>query len=255
MGNKIQNIAQQLDDAAFRAKATHQIAATFQINLDDAYAIQKISLNRRYERGEVSTGYKMGFTSRAKMEQMGVHNIIWGRLTNKMEIANGNTLQRADFIHPRVEPEIAFKIKKTIDKTIAFDAVHDYIAAIAPALEIIDSRYENFKFSLEDVVADNCSSAAYVLGDWLAFDTNIQNLNIEMRINENTVQTGNSNAILGNPLESLVEASKMMEKYQEVIPEGAIVLAGAATPAVYINEGDQIKAIFEGLGELGFEVM
>ncbi len=189
------------------------------------------------------------------MEQMGVHDIIWGRLTDAMEINEGATLTKANFIHPRVEPEIAFLIGKSLDDQITLENAIDYIEGIAGALEVIDSRYEKFKFSLEDVIADNCSSAAYVLGDWLPPTTPIQDMPIELVINGTITQSGNATAILGNPLASLVELSRMAIKHGISIKSGQVILAGAATSAVYVQVGDKIAGQFDGLGTVKLEVV
>ena len=254
MKQSIQDIANTLDHAAQHASSVEQISKTTALDLKGAYEVQALSLKNRYQRGEKLAGYKLGFTSRAKMEQMGVHDLIWGRLTDKMQIENGGTLLRENYIHPRVEPEIAFRIGKRIDTALRLNEVVGYIDAVAGALEIIDSRYENFKFSLEDVIADNCSSTAYVIGDWQAADTPVQDVQLHMNINGEQSQTGNSNAILGNPLESLVEISRILAEYGEAIEPGAVVLAGAATSAVYIHAGDQIEGVFDGLGHVKLTV-
>ncbi len=254
MKHTINQIAATLDEAALTAKATQQVSSSQEISLAESYEIQSHSIARRLERGESITGFKLGFTSKEKMVQMGVHDIIWGRLTDSMHIEQNGTLIRDQFIHPRTEPEIAFKIKKRIDKIISIEDIADYIEAVAGALEIIDSRYENFKFSLEDVIADNCSSSGYVLGEWLPPSTSVQDLSISLIINDKEVQSGNSNAILGNPLESLVEISKMMVQYNEVLEAGSIILAGAATAAVHIHKEDKIEAHFKNLGIVKFNV-
>jgi 2-oxo-3-hexenedioate decarboxylase len=250
----LEQIAEQLDSAAHKAAATSQISLETDISLQDAYDIQKLSINRRLERGESMTGYKLGFTSRAKMEQMGVHDIIWGRLTDGMQYYYNGALSADTFIHPRAEPEIAFKLKWDIDKLISIEDVPEYIEAVAGAIEIIDSRYENFKFSLEDVVADNCSSSGYVVGRWMDPKTRVDDLGIKFLVNGKEVNTGNTNAILGNPIESLVELSKMAVKYNQKIEAGSIILAGAATAAQYIHSGDQIEAQFDNLGSVKINV-
>jgi len=254
MKRSIQEIGIILDRAAHSATVTQQISLSQQIDLKEAYDIQEASIGHRFERGENLTGYKLGFTSKAKMDQMGVHDLIWGRLTDKMHYQNGASLNSKHFIHPRVEPEVAFLIGKTIDRTLDLDQAKDYLDGVAPALEVIDSRYENFKFSLEDVIADNCSSAAYVIGEWHPPSTDVGDLDINLSINKELVQSGNSNAILDNPLESLVAISRILsEQGMEIIP-GMVVLAGAATPAYFIHPGDQIKGTFEGLGEVSLNV-
>lgn len=246
--------AADLDTAAHTATATTQLSDHNPVDLADAYAIQALSIDRRVDRGERIIGYKLGFTSKAKMEQMGVHDIIWGRLTDKMEIISGGVLRRDQFIHPRVEPEIAFRVSRRIEGAISLEEVFDYIDGVTCSLEVIDSRYENFKFSLEDVVADNCSSSAFVLGKWLPVETSVQNLAIAMNINGEEVQTGNSAAILGNPLDSLVQLSRMMERYDAAIEVGDVVLAGAATSAIALKLGDRVEGQFEELGTVNFTV-
>ena len=159
-------IAKSLDRAAFNAKAIDQISNQFDFTEDEAYEIQKLAIEERLARGEKFVGLKLGFTSYAKMEQMGVHDMIWGRLTDSMWLKNGETLFMDQFIHPRAEPEIAFLLKKDLNHEISLEEIPEYISACAPAIEIIDSRFANFKFSLEDVIADNCSSSSFVIGAW-----------------------------------------------------------------------------------------
>jgi 2-oxo-3-hexenedioate decarboxylase len=141
----IKGLAQRVDDAARYAKEIPQLSE--QITLDDAYAIQKQSLARRYERGERQIGIKMGFTSRAKMVQMGVHDMIWGRLTDAMIVEDGGQTSFKKYVHPRVEPEIAFLLKDELVGTITPMQALSAVEAVAPAVELIDSRYQAFVFA------------------------------------------------------------------------------------------------------------
>ncbi|MCL4146895.1 UNVERIFIED_CONTAM: hypothetical protein GTU68_005633 [Idotea baltica] len=247
-------IAEILDSAAFKAKATSQLSHQQSMNLEEAYAIQSISMSRRYRRGEKWVGLKMGFTSKAKMEQMGIHDLIWGRLTDKMHIKDGAQLKLSSHIHPRAEPEIAFLLNDIKLEQLNVETVKSKVKAVTIAIEVIDSRYENFKFSLEDVIADNCSSAGYALGKWLPVSTNIQDVKISLSINDEIVQAGNSNAILGNPWESLVAAVRLAKENGESLGEDSIILAGAATPAVYLKLNDEVSATANGLGAVSFSV-
>ena len=111
--NRIEEWAALLDAAAVAARETDQIDPDGRLALGDAYAIQKASIDRRVARGERRVGVKMGFTSRAKMAQMGLSDVIWGRLTSSMLIEEGGSVSMARFIHPRVEPEIAFVLRLT----------------------------------------------------------------------------------------------------------------------------------------------
>lgn len=244
----LKNVAQQLDRAASSATATAQISVTETFSEEDAYTIQQLSLEERYLRGESFVGLKLGFTSFAKMEQMGVHDMIWGRLTNSMWYKDGSTLPMDQFIHPRAEPEIAFLLKKDIDREISLEEIPEYILACAPAIEIIDSRYENFKFSLEDVVADNCSSAAFVLGAWQPLPETLNDLDISLLFDKDIKESDSSNAILDNPYLSVCNASRLAAKYNQPLQTGDILLAGAATPAVFIEQGKKVTAKVASLG-------
>lgn len=247
-------LAETLDTAALTASSVSQLSENQSFKLDEAYAIQSISIMRRYIRGERRVGLKLGFTSKAKMEQMGVHDMIWGRLTDEMYYSDGEELQKSAYIHPRAEPEIAFSVSKKIDETVTLENALDYIEGVSVAIEIIDSRYQNFKFSLEDVVADNCSSAGFVHGEWMPADTKIQDIAMSLCVDGKPVQEGNSNAILGNPLESFVAAARLAKENGEILGKGDIILAGAATPAVYIEAGQKIEARAEGLGKVSLNV-
>ena len=247
-------IGKQLDIAALEKEAIAQISLSKSITVDEAYTIQYENIQRRVNRGEQIIGIKMGFTSKAKMEQMGVHDMIWGRLTDDMHYLNGDKLDIAKFIHPRAEPELCFLVSKTIDREISIDEVGDFIEAVAPAIEIIDSRYKNFKFSLEDVIADNCSSSAFVVGNWESLSRDIRNLEVELLFDGETVQKGNTIDILGDPYASIVAASRLTHQYGFDIIEGSYIMAGAATPASYIKSGVHLLASVKGLGEVDLNV-
>ncbi|MAP93504.1 MAG: 4-oxalocrotonate decarboxylase [Ponticaulis sp.] len=252
MTNDLQDIAATLDNAMFSATATPQLGGT--LSLDDAYAIQAMSFDRRLERGEVRVGMKMGFTSRAKMVQMGVDEMIWGRLTDKMLVEEGGSISKADYVHPRCEPEIAFLLKKPLAGRVTALQAQTAIEAIAPAIEVIDSRYENFKFSLTDVVADNSSSSGVVIGAWNSVPDDISNLGMVLSQNGKAVEIGSSAAILGHPIRSLIAASRLVEERGEVLEAGSIVLAGGATAAIALSAGDKVKLDVEQLGRVNFSV-
>src|SRR5262245_27910314 len=120
----------------------------------DGYAVQTKLIQLRLGRGERLVGYKMGLTSKAKMAQVGVNEVIFGRLTDAMRVRDGGTVDIGQFIHPRVEPEVAFRV------------VNHRVEKVAAVLELIDSRYQDFQFTLPDVVADNTSAGAFVIGPW-----------------------------------------------------------------------------------------
>jgi len=252
--NSSQTIAEYasiLDSAARNAKEISQFDA---FDVETAYAIQAASIALRLERGEQRTGIKLGFTSKAKMQQMGVHDLIWGRLTDQMMVAEGDSISLERFIHPRVEPEIAFLLGDDLCGKVTIPEALNAVEAIAPALEIIDSRYQHFKFSLPDVVADNASSSGYVVGPWAAPEEPIDNLGIIMSIHGLPKQMGSTAAILGHPVRSLVHAARLAEAADEPLQAGWIVLAGAATAAESLQQGDCVSAEFQNLGRVAFSV-
>ena len=251
MSKSILELAQHLDSAAINANAVPQISIDQELSIEEAYQVQVASIDQRLARGEKLLGYKMGFTSKAKMEQMGVHELIWGRLTSKMELKDGDTLELSKYVHPRAEPEVAFRISQDIPGELTEADIPNYVDAVCVAIEIIDSRYKNFKFSLEDVIADNCSSTGYVLGEWLNAENKFDSLSISLEVNGETVQSGSTDDILGNPWNSFLEATRIFKREGIELKKGMVLLAGAATPAVFLNAGDKVKASCDGLGEVG----
>lgn len=248
-------LARVIDEAARTATAIPQLSHSYApISVEAAYAVQALSVARRLARGERMVGLKMGFTSRAKMLQMGLSDMIWGRLTSHMQLADGGTLDLRRFVHPRFEPEIAFVMGRRLAGPVSPVQALAAVDAVAPALEIIDSRYEHFKFSLADVVADNCSSSAFVLGPWGSPDTDLSNLGMVCEVDGRVVQTGSSAAILGHPLRSLAAASRIAAEHGLALEPGWIVLAGGATAATYLHPGEHVRLVVEGLGQVGLHV-
>jgi 2-oxo-3-hexenedioate decarboxylase len=245
-------IAARLDEAALTATPVAQL--TEPLTLDEAYDVQARLLARRYRRGERAIGIKMGFTSRAKMAQMGVNDLIWGRLTDRMLHASGDTISRRAFVHPRAEPEIAFRLKSPLSGRVDAATALAAVAAVAPAVEIIDSRYRDFRFSLTDVVADNSSSSALVIGSWVEPTVDLAALAMQLVVDGEVRQRGSSAAILGHPLESLVNAARLVAERGETLRAGDIVMAGAATAAEPLSPGLEVRADVEKLGSVSFRV-
>jgi 2-oxo-3-hexenedioate decarboxylase len=171
-----------------------------------------------------------------------------------MELKPGEKVDLKRWIHPRAEPEIAFRVSRDFpDHELTLKELPEYLDKMATAIEIIDSRYENFKFSLEDVVADNCSSTGYVIGEWLDLEEGISDLDIALKIDEKTIQEGKTSAILGNPLQPVVELSRLASKANIAVKKGYVVLAGAATAAEYLKPEQKIEAEVEKLGNASFK--
>ncbi len=250
----IQALAARVDDAARTASAIAQLSQSTKFSLCDAYSIQKQSIVRRIARGERQVGIKMGFTSRAKMVQMGLTDMIWGRLTDGMLIEDGGATPFARYVHPRVEPEVAFLLKSRLVGRVTPMQALAAVEAVAPALELIDSRYEDFKFTLEDVVADNSSSSGFATGGWHKPDLDLANLGIVMTANGTPVAISSSAAILGNPLRSLAAAARFAAAADEPLQPGWIVMAGGATAAETLAPNTWIECDVQHLGRVGFTV-
>lgn len=248
-------MAETLDRAASEGAATSQLThAIPDLTVEQAYEIQKLSIDRRLARGERRAGIKMGLTSRAKMRQVGVDQMTWGRLTDAMLLEEGGSLSFARFVHPRIEPEVAFLMSAPLAGRVTPAEALACVAAVAPAMEIIDSRYENFKFTLADVIADNSSSSGFVVGSWHNPHQDISNLGVILEIDGEVVEVGSSAAILGHPLRSLVAAARMVAESGERIEAGDIVLAGGITSAPSLRQGQTIRATIQNLGTVSVRV-
>jgi len=232
---EISALAERLDTAQTTCADTPSLADDHEIGLADAYAIQAELVARREARGERVLGVKLGLTSKAKMAQMGVSEVIAGRLTDAMLVADGGEVSLARFIHPKVEPEVAYRLARDVDLADpAFD-VESAVDAMAPAIEIIDSRYRDFRFTHTDVVADNTSAAGYSLGPWRPFGE-AANRAVRLRSGDREV-IGSTAAILGDPVRALHALVELCRKRDIPLRAGQVVLAGAATEAVPFAPG------------------
>lgn len=247
-------MAAVVDEAARNATAIAQFTQTRDLGVDEAYVIQALSIERRLARGEKRVGMKMGLTSRAKMAQVGVSEVIWGRLTDAMRVAEGGSISLSRYVHPRVEPEVAYLLKAPLAGEVSNAAALAAVEAVAPALEIIDSRYRDFKFALADVIADNSSSSGFVIGNWCHPHHDVGNLGIILEVDGRPVQVGSTAAILGHPIRSLVAAARLVGRAGERLEPGSIVLAGGATAAHPLVAGTSVRGVFESLGNVSFKV-
>jgi 2-oxo-3-hexenedioate decarboxylase len=188
------------------------------------------------------------------MVQMGLSDVIWGRLTDAMQIEEGTAIDLSRFVHPRCEPEIAFILKRPLEGNVTGPQALAAVEAIAPAIEIIDSRYKDFKFSLPEVIADNASSSGFVIGAWCDPKIDFSNLGLTVSIDGRVVQVGSTAALLGHPLRSLVAAARLSAEAGEPLQAGWVVMAGGATPAEWIKLGQYTSVEMEQLGSVGFHV-
>jgi 2-oxo-3-hexenedioate decarboxylase len=251
ISDRIDELAAIVDDAALTSTEIDQLTVgTPELTLPDAYAIQRASVARRIERGERHVGMKMGLTSRAKMEQVGVHEPIFGHLTSGMIINDGGVLDIGELCHPRIEPEVAFIMKTDLEGPVTPVQALAATAGVCAALEVIDSRYRDFKFTLPDVVADNTSASRFILGSTIvpADAVNLGNLGIIMEVNGEAVEIGSSAAVLDHPARSLAELANMLAREGRMLHAGDIVLSGGATAAVALKPGDHVRAVIDEIG-------
>ncbi|MGH3242857.1 MAG: 2-keto-4-pentenoate hydratase, partial [Spirillospora sp.] len=190
-------LAERLDKAARDVLPVAKLTERTPFDVATAYAVQRAGIERRRHRGERLAGVKMGFTSRAKMAQMGVDDVIWGLLTDAM--LAGPSVDVSRLIHPRVEPEIAYLIGREVRSATEVETA---VTGVAVGFEVLDSRYRDFNFTLPDVIADNASAAHFGFGAWHP-PRDVSNLGLLMEIDGRPVQTGSSAAILGDPARSL----------------------------------------------------
>jgi len=239
-------LARELDEALLARREIPSLTKTHgDFDLGAAYGIQERGIVLRRKRGETIVGYKMGLTSAAKRVQMSLDLPIYGVLTSAMRVQS--ELRVADAVHPKVEPEIAFVTARELSGRITREQAFAALASVMPALEVLDSRFAGFKyFSLPDVVADNCSSWRFALGEPVK-PRDVGGLRMRMSVNGRVAQEADSNAISGHPLDSLVQLAGMLP---HALPAGSIVLAGAATVAEKLEPGMLITLEVEALGSM-----
>ncbi|WAH37135.1 2-keto-4-pentenoate hydratase [Alicyclobacillus dauci] len=226
------------------------------LSVEDAYAIQQLVIQKYTLNGDKLIGWKMGLTSKAKQKSVGVDEAIYGHLLKSMELLTPE-ISLEGLIHPRIEPEIAFVFKHRLqgDQITPRD-VWLATECVMPAVEVIDSRYKNFSFTLVDVVADNTSSAKFYVGDqaFSPYHCQWSDVGVVMKKNGEVVQTGAGAAVLGHPVRSVIEQVHMLHRIGKCIEPGMLVLTGGITEAVYIHDGDRVSVEFEGLGEMSLSV-
>ncbi|WP_102348996.1 2-keto-4-pentenoate hydratase [Bacillus sp. Marseille-P3661] len=257
---QITQIAKYLLDGEYEKKEVKKVTAEIKpdLTVEEAYQVQEELVNIKLAEGKKIIGPKMGLTSQAKMKQMGVEDPIYGYVFDYMLIDNGGKLSLSDVIHPKVEAEIAFVIGEDIEGPgITGAQVLAATEYVLPALEIIDSRYENFNFTLPDVIADNASTSRVVFGTTLKrpdqFELDLVGSTIT--INGEIKELGAGAAVVGHPANSIAMLANMLAKKGDKVKKGDIILTGGITGAVLLNKGDYVVGKFDGLGEVTFSVV
>ena len=184
---------------------------------------------------------------------MGVHEPSYGVLLESMQVFEGEPISISPFIHAKVEPEIAFIFDKEVKGPSV--TVADILAAtayIAPALEIIDSRFQGFSFTLPDAVADNSSSSRFMIGErfYKPDQFNLQLMGMVFRKNGEVLATGAGAAVMGHPARALAWMANRLHKVGQSIQPGEVVLSGSLSGAATIAPGDHFSVSFDGIGSL-----
>jgi 2-oxo-3-hexenedioate decarboxylase len=250
----IAELAEHLENAELQAFDVKKITDDYpDMDFEDAYDIQWEIRRRKEQRGTKLAGLKMGLTSYAKMSQMGVDTPIYAFLADYFSVPDGGTIRVDELIHPKIEAEIAIVTKQELSGpgcTIAHVmAATDYVI---PAVEVIDSRYENFRFDLKSVVADNASSARFVTGGKVkrVEEIDMKTLGVVMEINGEVVATGAGASVLGHPAASVAMLANMLSERNETIPPGTFIMTGGITAAVAVTAGDTVCVRYQDLGNV-----
>jgi 2-keto-4-pentenoate hydratase len=221
------------------------------VDADAAYAVQRLNTRFWQAQGRRIVGRKIGLTAKAVQQQLGVDRPDFGVLFQDMQIADGGILEPARVIQPKAEAEVALLLARDLDKTDATaDDVFAAVESAVAAIEIVDSRIADWKITFADTVADNGSSAFFVLGTQrkpLA-GLDLYTCGMALEVNGATASVGAGAACLGHPL----NAAAWLAQSGEPLKAGDIVLTGALGPMVPLTRGTHIKATIGGLGSVNF---
>lgn len=225
------------------------------VDADGAYAVQEINTRFWQAQGRRIVGRKAGLTAKAVQQQLGVDQPDFGVLFEDMRVADGGTLDPSRALQPKAEAEIAFVLGKDLPSLETTPGeVADAVASVHAAIEIVDSRIADWKITFADTVADNGSSAFFVLSqDGLPLaGLDLEGAAMEMKINGEVRSTGVGAAALGNPLNAAAWLACTLARRGEPLRAGDVLLAGALGPMVAINPGDHVRTVVDGIGEASF---
>jgi 2-keto-4-pentenoate hydratase len=222
------------------------------VDSDGAYAVQAINTRFWTEAGRRIVGRKAGLTAKAVQTQLGVDQPDFGALFDDMAIPDGGRLDPKHCLQPKVEAEIAFVLGHDIPGAENTpEHIASAIATVHPALEIVDSRIEAWKITFADTVADNGSSAFFVLGPGKPLaGLDLYSAGMVMEINGQIVSLGVGAAALGHPLNAATWLANTLARQGEPLKKGDVLLAGALGPMIAMTPGDRIKAVVGGLGDV-----
>lgn len=230
---------------ARRAGTTLSAGGAPALTLDDAYAVQAALLRRRRDRGEQVVGWKLGYTSAAMREQMGIREPNWGALTDAMLLGDGAVLPES-VLQPRVEPEVAVELAADLPAGSSVETAERSLGRARACLEVVDSVWTDYCFSLEQNTADGSSAAFVVLGPPLqAWGLDA----VEVRLRRNGVPAGRGRGAdaMGHPLAGLCWLADELAGRGTALRAGDLVITGGLTAAVPLAAGDTVVADFDGV--------
>ena len=248
----ILKLADHLETAELKAYDVTKITDDHpDMDWDDAYAIQDEIRRRKEGRGNKTVGLKAGLTSFAKMKQMGVEVPVFGFVSDYMSSPDGADIKTSELIHPKVEAEICVVTKAPLSGPgCHLGAVMAAIDFVVPAVEIIDSRYRDFKFDLKSVIADNTSASRFVIGGRPRSldELDLRTLGVVMEKNGGIVAMAAGAAVLGHPLAAVVMLANHLGARGQEIPAGTFIMTGGVTEAIAVQAGDNVAVRFQDLG-------
>jgi len=251
----IAKLGDELHDALVARKPVAPLTARYDnITIDHAYQIQRHMVGRRLAEGDKVVGKKVGVTSKAVQQMLGVPQPDFGYLLNSMIADQVNTIPFDSLIQPKAEGEIAFLLKKELCGPYVTNA--DVLAAtegVMACFEIVDSRIENWKIKIQDTVADNASCGVFVLGSTLveprAVDLNLCGMVLER--NGELVATGAGAAALGSPVNAIAWLANALGRYEIPLRAGEVILSGSLAAMIPVQRGDRFRMEIGGIGACG----
>ncbi|WP_270179973.1 2-keto-4-pentenoate hydratase [Alkalihalobacillus sp. CinArs1] len=223
------------------------------LNIDEAYQIQMATIQNKLESGASIVGKKIGLTSIAMQELLGVDEPDYGHLLNTMVVDNGGSIDQQRVLQPKVEGEIAFILKDELQgPDITIEDVIKATDYVVSAIEIVDSRIADWKIKLQDTIADNASSGLYVLGEKKVSinEVDLQEINMELYKNGELMNTGKGSAALGHPANCVAWLANKMAMYNQSLKPGEVILSGALSAAINGEPGDEFLVKMEQLGKV-----
>jgi 2-keto-4-pentenoate hydratase len=247
-------LAAELADAARTRRPVQPLSERYPgFNVDDAYKVQQAQLAAHVQAGHRLAGHKIGLTSLAMQRQLGIDSPDYGYLLYEMLRKSNDTVPSDAFIQPRVEPEIAFIMGDDVSQMAPTrEQLTASIRAVAPVIEVIDSRIEGWRIKLVDTIADNASSAAVVIGeqiDWADTPT-LREVGCAFYRNDELIAEGVGTAVMGDPINALAWLARLLASQGRRLKRDEVVIPGALTAAIPVASGATVRATFAGIGQV-----